>query len=129
MCCWPGPPMLKIGIALNGGMEPEDSVGREEKGRGAWQYPSSYSPAVSIGTWVNRGLVPVEANGDPECIETNGEPVHVDGDGDTVKTDGDPIGTMKSARAGMSGRKQRRVRQETTLVGQFDGFFCFHPCV
>ena len=36
--------------------------------------------------------MPVEANGDPECIETNGEPVPVEGNGDRVETKGDPVG-------------------------------------
>jgi hypothetical protein len=58
-----------------GMVEPEDPVGREDKGRGAWRYPSSYSPAVSIGAWANRG------------------PMRVDGNGDTVETNGDPVGT------------------------------------
>ena len=38
-----------IGIAVNGRTETEDPVGREDKGRGTWWYPSSYSPAVSLG--------------------------------------------------------------------------------
>ena len=46
-------------MAPNGGPEPEEE---EDKGRGAWRYPSSYSPAASIG---------VGANGDP--VERNGE--------------------------------------------------------
>jgi len=36
-------------MAPNGVTEPEDPVEREDKGRGACLYPSSYSPAVSIG--------------------------------------------------------------------------------
>ncbi|EDR07302.1 uncharacterized protein LACBIDRAFT_328174 [Laccaria bicolor S238N-H82] len=36
VCCWPGPPMPRgVGIAVNGGMEPEDPVGSKDKGRGA----------------------------------------------------------------------------------------------
>ena len=62
-CCWPGPSTPNgVGITPNGGTEPGDPIGREDKGRGAWQYPNSYSPAVSIETG---------ANGDP--VETNGE--------------------------------------------------------
>jgi hypothetical protein len=37
--------------------------------------------------------VPVEANGGPDCVETNGEPAPVDGKGDTVETKGDSVGT------------------------------------
>ena len=35
----------------------------------------------------------MEANGDPECVETNGEPVPVDGDSDPAETSGDPVCT------------------------------------
>jgi hypothetical protein len=37
--------------------------------------------------------MPVEADGGPDCVETNGEPVPVDGKGDTVETNGDSVGT------------------------------------
>jgi len=37
--------------------------------------------------------VPVEANGDPKCIEMSGDFMPVDGNGDTVETNGDPINT------------------------------------
>ena len=36
--------------------------------------------------------MPVEANGDLECVETNGEPVSVDWNRDAVETNGDPVG-------------------------------------
>ena len=35
----------------------------------------------------------VEANGDPECVETNGEHVPVDGNGDPAETNGNPVCT------------------------------------
>ena len=35
--------------------------------------------------------MPVEANGDPECVETDGKPVPVDGNGDPAETNGDPV--------------------------------------
>ena len=37
--------------------------------------------------------MPVEANGDPECVETSGEQVSVEGNGDTLETNGDPVGS------------------------------------
>ena len=35
--------------------------------------------------------MPVEANEDPECVETSGEPMPVEGNCDTVETNGDPV--------------------------------------
>ena len=37
--------------------------------------------------------MPVEANVDLECVETNGEPMPVEGNGDTLITNGDPVGS------------------------------------
>jgi hypothetical protein len=92
-----------------GMVEPEDPVGREDKGRGAWRYPSSYSPAVSIGAWANRG------------------PMRVDGNGVTVETNGDPVGTNGEHEpeplctgAGKAGAELDRAR--------IDHFFSFHLC-
>ena len=45
--------------------------------------------------------MPVEADGDPECVETNGErcePVPVAGDGDTAEANGDPVGGTNGER-------------------------------
>ena len=42
--------------------------------------------------------MPVEANGDPECVETNGEQVSVEGNGDTLETNGDPVGSTNGER-------------------------------
>ena len=50
-----------IGMAPKGGPEPEEE---DDKGRGAWWYPSSYSPAASIG--VGENGEPVERNGECE---------------------------------------------------------------
>ena len=58
-------------ITQNGGTEPEDPIGREDRGRGAWQYPNSYNPAVSIEAGVNGD--PGERNGEhePEMVCTS----------------------------------------------------------
>ena len=40
----------------------------------------------------------MEANGDPECSETNGESVAIDGKGDAVETNGDPVGSTNGER-------------------------------
>ena len=54
------PPMPHaIGIAPNGGMEPEDPVAGEDKCRDAWRYPSPYSPVVFIEARANSGPVEV----------------------------------------------------------------------
>jgi len=37
--------------------------------------------------------MPVEANGNPKCIEMNGEFMPVDGNSDTVEMNGDPVST------------------------------------
>ena len=42
--------------------------------------------------------MPVEANGDPECVEMSGEPVPVEGNGDTLETKGDPVGSTNGER-------------------------------
>ena len=49
----------------------------------------------------------MEANGDPECVETNGEPVPVDGNGDPAETNGDPV-CENGERESMYRRKQGR---------------------
>ena len=59
--------------------------------------------------------VPVEGNGDPECVEMNGK---------------DPVGTKgehepEPVYTGVS----RWVGQETSLVDRFDRFFSFRPRV
>ena len=62
----------------------------------------------------------VEANGNPECVETTGEPVPVDVNGDPAETNGDPVSMYKwraRASVGMYRRKQGRVKQEMSLVG------------
>ena len=46
----------EIGIAPNG---VEDPIGREDKGRDAWRYPSSYSPVVFIKARANSDPVEV----------------------------------------------------------------------
>ena len=72
MCCWPGPPTPNgVEITRNGGTEPEDPIGREDRGRGAWRYPNSYNPAVSIEAGANGD--PVEMNGErePEMVCTS----------------------------------------------------------
>jgi len=53
-------------MATNGDVEPEDPVGREDKGRGTWRYPSSYSPAASIEAGANDDLVEMNRKREPE---------------------------------------------------------------
>ena len=73
--------------------------------------------------------MPVEANGNPECVETNGEFMHVDGDGGTNERRLRRYKWRTLARAGMYRRKQGWVRQKTSLVGRFDRFFSFREDV
>ena len=42
--------------------------------------------------------MPVEANGDPECVETNGEQVSVEGNGDTLEMNADSVGSTNGER-------------------------------
>ena len=44
--------------------------------------------------------MPVEVNGNPECVETSGagEPVPVEGNCDAVEKNGDPVGSTNEER-------------------------------
>ena len=73
--------------------------------------------------------MPVEANSDPECVETNGESMPDDGDGGTNERRLCRYSWRAQARAGMYRRKQGWVRQKASLVGRFDRFFSFREDV
>ena len=65
----------------------------------------------------------VEANGNPECVETTGEPVLVDVNGDPAETNGDPVSMYKwraRARVGMYRHKQGRVRRVLSGEWEYD---------